>query len=64
MAGDADPTTNTDRELLDAARVSELQTVTARHADDTSEHPAGALAAEERDLGESSRGPAVRKETG
>ena len=45
MAGDADPTTDTDRELLDAARVSELQT-------------------EERDLGESSRGPAVRKESG
>ncbi len=62
MGDGADPTTDTDLELLDAARESDLAAVVARHSDDASEHPVGLLAAEDRDAGEPSPGPAVRKE--
>jgi hypothetical protein len=62
MAADVDPKTDTDLELLDAAREADLATVTATHDGATSEQPAGELAAEQRDESESASGPAVRKE--
>jgi hypothetical protein len=64
MAGDADPTTDTDLEQLDAARGAELAAVSPRDADDTSEHPAGEVVAAVRDSSEESSGPAVRKQPG